>query len=94
VEAAIGDAKAACSDGSTAECAAAWDVVEEISAAKSHDKAKKAVRVRASHAPRAEGTARGARHDAASSTSAAALGDSPWPAATAAWRLGTASFSA
>lgn len=59
VEAAIGDAKAACSDGSTAECAAAWDVVEEISAAKSHDKAKKAVRARASRAPRA-GTRRAA----------------------------------
>lgn len=35
---AIKDAEKACADGSTNECAAAWDVVEEISAATSHKK--------------------------------------------------------
>jgi hypothetical protein len=40
----VTEAKDACKDGSAAECAAAWDVVEEISAANSHAKAKSAVR--------------------------------------------------
>eukprot|EP00195_Chlamydomonas_chlamydogama_P013774 CAMPEP_0202899068 /NCGR_PEP_ID=MMETSP1392-20130828/7408_1 /ASSEMBLY_ACC=CAM_ASM_000868 /TAXON_ID=225041 /ORGANISM="Chlamydomonas chlamydogama, Strain SAG 11-48b" /LENGTH=106 /DNA_ID=CAMNT_0049585161 /DNA_START=47 /DNA_END=367 /DNA_ORIENTATION=+ len=35
---AIKDAEEACKDGSAGECAAAWDVVEEVSAAKSHKK--------------------------------------------------------
>lgn len=43
VEKSIKDAEAACTDDSaSSECAAAWDVVEEVSAAASHakDKAK------------------------------------------------------
>ena len=36
----MSEAKTTCADGSSAECAAAWDVVEEISAANSHAKAK------------------------------------------------------
>jgi len=44
VEVAIDEAKAACADGSTAECAAAWDVVEEVSAGAADAKGKAAVR--------------------------------------------------
>ena len=40
VESAIKDAKDECATGSTAECAAAWDVVEEVSAAQADAKAK------------------------------------------------------
>ena len=39
VETAIKEAEEACEGGSTGECAAAWDAVEEISAAVSHKKA-------------------------------------------------------
>jgi hypothetical protein len=42
----VTEAKEACNGGSSAECAAAWDVVEEISAANSHAKAKAKVRAR------------------------------------------------
>ena len=42
VKEAIAEAQADCKDGSAAECAAAWDVVEEISAAKGDAKAKAA----------------------------------------------------
>lgn len=38
VEAAIKDAEAACADGKANDCAAAWDVVEEVSAARAHKK--------------------------------------------------------
>jgi hypothetical protein len=38
VETAIQDAEKACADGTAGECAAAWDNVEEISAAISHKK--------------------------------------------------------
>jgi hypothetical protein len=52
VESAVTEAKDACKDGSAAECAAAWDVVEEISAAKGHAKDKAAVRgVRPAQSP-------------------------------------------
>jgi hypothetical protein len=44
VDKAIEEAKADCKSGTAAECAAAWDVVEEIAAATSHTKAKQAVR--------------------------------------------------
>lgn len=43
VEGAIKEAEEACESGSEAECATAWDTVEELSAAKS-DKEKKAER--------------------------------------------------
>ncbi|GFH23887.1 CP12 domain-containing protein [Haematococcus lacustris] len=39
VETAIQEAEEACKDGSTKDCAAAWDTVEEVSAAISHKKA-------------------------------------------------------
>lgn len=39
VEAAIKDAEAACADGKASDCAAAWDVVEEVSAAAADKKA-------------------------------------------------------
>ena len=39
---AIKDAEVACDGGSAGECAAAWDNVEEISAAISHKKAEEA----------------------------------------------------
>eukprot|EP00358_Blepharisma_japonicum_P006676 CAMPEP_0202943328 /NCGR_PEP_ID=MMETSP1395-20130829/3741_1 /ASSEMBLY_ACC=CAM_ASM_000871 /TAXON_ID=5961 /ORGANISM="Blepharisma japonicum, Strain Stock R1072" /LENGTH=107 /DNA_ID=CAMNT_0049640667 /DNA_START=29 /DNA_END=352 /DNA_ORIENTATION=- len=39
VETAIKEAEEACKDGTTGECAAAWDAVEEVSAAASDKKA-------------------------------------------------------
>eukprot|EP00884_Botryococcus_braunii_P015343 jgi/Botrbrau1/2492/Bobra.0226s0049.2 len=39
IESAVEEAKKACEEGTTGECAAAWDSVEEISAAVSHKKA-------------------------------------------------------
>lgn len=35
----IKEAEKACADGTTQDCAAAWDTVEELSAAASHKKA-------------------------------------------------------
>ena len=51
----MSEAKTTCADGSSAECAAAWDGVEEISAANSHAKAKAKARARPrpAHTPRA-----------------------------------------
>ena len=40
IEAAVGEAEEACDGGSTADCAAAWDTVEELSAEAAHQKAK------------------------------------------------------
>jgi len=51
VESAVSEAKTTCADGSSAECAAAWDVVEEISAANSHAKAKAKARAPARPEP-------------------------------------------
>jgi len=51
VEGAIKDAKDACATGSTAECAAAWDVVEEVSAAKADDKTKAKARAKTAAGP-------------------------------------------
>lgn len=38
ISAAIKEAEALCDDGSTEDCATAWDEVEELSAAASHKK--------------------------------------------------------
>ncbi|CAG9463112.1 unnamed protein product [Pedinophyceae sp. YPF-701] len=44
IEAAVEEAKAACSTDNPAACAAAWDVVEELSAEASHKKSKEAAK--------------------------------------------------
>lgn len=53
VETAIKEATETCADGVAAECAAAWDVVEEVSAAASDNKTKAKARACGFHSPRA-----------------------------------------
>jgi hypothetical protein len=60
VESAIKNAKDECATGSTAECAAAWDVVEEVSAAQADAKTKAKART-APPPPRHQPLAHGAR---------------------------------